>query len=1054
MSNAQNFSVDIQHLSIDDGLSNRFVRSCLKDSRGFMWFGTDYGLNRYDGHSFKNYTNYSHKINRSSIWGIFEDNNGYLWLVFYQNTRDYLIQLFDPIMEQPIEIDSIYPELSSSYFDENPLIAFDQTDQEMFFLTQKGTVYRISKGEIDKFNLGDFNYNEIIGLPSGGFVLKRWKNIEVFDSNGIHQSYYKRDFKTCKCLLLEKNFGVCDVAVNYSHGLDHFSTRRTLDSIFVKLNIETPTFKHLPEYIFKWDRSQIKSFEIRPNEDSTKWFIVNKRLAFLISSDGKNLLDSYLALNSLKQIPASNFAYLPHPGLLWRLTDNGLHKITLKPNLFKTYLSVDLDVGNNTFSTRGILPLEKGKILVNTYKGSYLVTEDSILHTSQSISKIIRLGLHKTPYGIFSGIHGTGIYKISNDLKKVKLYRKSSGAIKHKFGTFPLMQVDSTIWMGTINQGLFKFSLRDTCIRKYHVPPPYSELEKAQIHHFWRSTPFSDSVWIFSSQGLFIMDIPKDRVVDHFSEKNGKLPFNNIYHAAKAKQGQFWLATRGEGLLLWDPVKYTHKQYTTENGLSNNVIYAVYKDSFDNLWLPSNFGLMQFHIPTNKIRVFTTRDGLPHNEFNYISHFRDSSGNFYFGGLNGFISFNPKDIMAQKTVRSKEPLFQLTSIRVFNPTAGNFDEYIKAFWKKNALILQASNPKAINIKFALLDYLDSGYSVSYRLDNTAWIPCQENQIQLNSLPYGKSSLYIKVQKVPPALFEKIIHIPIKVRPPFYLRLPFLFVCLSFFTLGVIGAVKYRTLRLKKAKLDLEKKIYERTQTIQTQKQELEALNQTKDQLLAIIAHDTKGPALAFTQLSDKIRYLLNRKEYNRIDQLGIYLSESAHSLQNVLDNLLYWALHQRKKLPYHPRNINLKKIIDEALSLYSPTIHQKQLKVKTSVPEDIFLTVDFNAIQIIIRNIISNAIKFSPHNEVISIDVTNSAEQTILAVKDNGIGIPLQKQKEVFDQTHLNPQRGTYGEKGTGIGLAVCKALADKNRIQLDLKSELGQGTTFFLIFKFETIQN
>jgi ligand-binding sensor domain-containing protein len=133
-------------------------------------------------------------------------------------------------------------------------------------------------------------------------------------------------------------------------------------------------------------------------------------------------------------------------------------------------------------------------------------------------------------------------------------------------------------------------------------------------------------------------------VLEHIDEQSAHLPNNNILFLHKDADNIYWLASRGGGLIRWDRAANTFRSYTVKEGLSHNIIYAIYEDDYGFLWMPSDFGLMHFEKATGFCRTFLPSDGIPHEEFNRASYFKDREGNFYFGGLNGFIRFNPKEL--------------------------------------------------------------------------------------------------------------------------------------------------------------------------------------------------------------------------------------------------------------------------------------------------------------------------------------------------------------------------------------------------------------------------
>lgn len=239
----------------------------------------------------------------------------------------------------------------------------------------------------------------------------------------------------------------------------------------------------------------------------------------------------------------------------------------------------------------------------------------------------------------------------------------------------------------------------------------------------------------------------------------------------------------------------------------------------------------------------------------------------------------------------------------------------------------------------------------------------------------------------------------------------------------------------------------KNQQISQQKSQLEELNTTKDQLFAIISHDLRKPALAFRGISQKVRFLLQQKEFDTLDKYGSSLEKAANSLNGLLDNLLKWALQQRDMLPYQPISINVAEVTEEIMELFEQMAAEKSIVLKAEIPEMTTLYVDQNAYATIMRNLIDNAIKFTPEGGTIELNVSEQASKVLLRIKDSGVGIAKEKLAKIFDLQKQKSTQGTAGEQGTGLGLSVVKDLVALNKGSINVQSQWQEGTTFELIF-------
>ena len=225
--------------------------------------------------------------------------------------------------------------------------------------------------------------------------------------------------------------------------------------------------------------------------------------------------------------------------------------------------------------------------------------------------------------------------------------------------------------------------------------------------------------------------------------------------------------------------------------------------------------------------------------------------------------------------------------------------------------------------------------------------------------------------------------------------------------------------------------------------QLEEANATKDRLFAIISHDLRKPALAFRGIAKKVKFLVNQNRLDSLDKYGVALEKAAFSLNNLLDNLLNWALQQRSVLPYNPKPIDVAQATEEIYDFFKVLSEEKGIDLKLDIPESTIIFADVNAYATIMRNLLDNAIKYTSVGGSIDLTAEKMAEKVVIKVKDTGIGIESDKIDELFDLKANKSERGTKGEKGTGLGLTLIKDLVKLNKGNIKVKSKWNQGTTF-----------
>lgn len=235
--------------------------------------------------------------------------------------------------------------------------------------------------------------------------------------------------------------------------------------------------------------------------------------------------------------------------------------------------------------------------------------------------------------------------------------------------------------------------------------------------------------------------------------------------------------------------------------------------------------------------------------------------------------------------------------------------------------------------------------------------------------------------------------------------------------------------------------------ISVKNEQLQQLNATKDRIFAIIGHDMRKPALAFRGMTQKINYLLQKQDYPRLTALGNQLEETAYSLNTVTDNLLNWALLQKDIAGYQPQPVVLHQVAEELRAIFAAAARNKNitLSILSDTPAQQQVFADPLALRTILRNLIDNAIKYTPEGGTVSVTATAEGEWINIGVQDSGIGIPEAEQKDLFVIRNDKSRPGTAGEKGTGLGLHLAHELAKINKGMLALNTQVATGTRFDL---------
>ena len=454
------------------------------------------------------------------------------------------------------------------------------------------------------------------------------------------------------------------------------------------------------------------------------------------------------------------------------------------------------------------------------------------------------LGASKDRYGnLWYSEYASLIEKYDPIRKQSQYYSKTDNL---PWSQWAIMR-DSTgrVWTGA-HRGLYFLEPKTGIYKKFKQHNAWPMFEESTVYHMFEG---EGGIWLTTSSGLYFLELGKGLTTRYAVEENHPfhIPYNDLLHSHRDKAGVFWLATKGGGLVRFDPNTGQYQQFTVEDGLSSDIIYAVYEDDYGKLWLPGNYGLIQFDKENHRAKTYLVDDGIAHNEFNTISHYRASDGRFYFGGLAGVTVFDPKDFRSEDSLST--PL-RMTSFKVLNGKTGELMDKTIEISTLGQVKLSPSN-KSFTVEFALLNYKGSQENrYAYKIEglDKEWTTLRENSFRINALPYGSYVMRIKGQGTKGQWSGHELAIPIHVSKPFYLKIGFILGCIFMLVLLVYGVFRWRLYRLEQAKIRLQEKVNQRTREISWQKSKIEQqaeklreLDKVKTRFFANISHELRTP---------------------------------------------------------------------------------------------------------------------------------------------------------------------------------------------------------------------
>lgn len=662
------------------------------------------------------------------------------------------------------------------------------------------------------------------------------------------------------------------------------------------------------------------------------------------------------------------------------------------------------------------------------------------------------------------------------------------------------------IWVATILGTLNIFNRQTNQFYHYFKdtskPDSYIEYYPTQMYLDSRNY-----IWISTANGLQMCDLnkidlsvpsPKLKFTHFFRDTaNDGINSNSVYSMCEDFEGNMWFGTDEGWINKLDTKTMKFCAYTDNNGLRNTGIRATIFDNDSNLWIGTVNGLWHYNPKTNKFRSFNMNDGLQNMNFaRGRTKLRD--GTVILCGSNGMNVFNPVEL----PFNNHKPPIVITELKVFNEPV-KINEKIEGSVILNKPISEVSElviPHNINLfslEFSALDFtLPEKNKYAYRLvgfdKNWHFTDAKNRTVTYTNLDPGKYIFMVKGSNNDNIWNEQGRSLVIRVLPPWWSTWWFRILLALFFISSIFLYFRLRTQLYRKRqeqltelvekrtaellqsnqellenKLKLEEQSHElksqrenlldtnnlliekqelfleQSKKLENTNEQLSLLNATKDKLFSIIAHDLRNPFNVLMGLSEIMFKNYNKLSVDKIQKYSEIIFLSAKSGYNLLDNLLQWSRSQTGTLAFDPTKLQLQVLAEETLALFEGSAERKNITINQQIGPDIIAFADESMVMTILRNLISNAIKFCNENGSIIISASYIKGMVEISISDNGVGIPKNVIDRLFKVDSTISTKGTSNEPGTGLGLLLCKEFIDKHKCKIWVESEVGKGSVF-----------
>lgn len=1038
---------NIHFQTISNGLSNPHVKCVLKDSKGFIWFGTSEGLNKFDG---SNFTVYENSVNDSCslinnvVNTILEDHHNNLWI----GTG-------------------------------NGLCVYNREKNNFKVFKEFGRKIPISVATLFE----DANHNIWIGSSGIG----------LFIYNPQNDSLYSYVPKAGDATAITSNFVGSIVAdrnqriwIGTRNGLDYYDDK---NGSFVHFNGNTPLLNDLKTGYVK---------DLVFDEENNLWIgTYGKGLYKLTEKDNDWQIEHYQASNKPGSLSTNDILSLAidQKGNLWIGTENGgLNVLPHNSGEFIVYKNED---GNQqSISSNSIWSIYQDNtsiIWIGTYNHGVSYIDDRIekfnmyqknpFHTKTLTNNNVMSFSEDKNGNIWIATDGGGVSsfnpktrsftnKIDNEQVSSKavmavlcdskqrvwigtwaggidLFETSGKRIKNfeletynRPGNIFSFYEDKSgqIWAGSAGKGLLKYNAEtgsfDQVIDesgKTHLSGNafVNKILEDSEHNFWIGIPYSL---------IRIRNINGERSFTEFrhSTTPGTISGSGVTYVFEDSRNNLWVGT-DDGLNLFNKADETFTTFRKEDGLANNTIYGILEDNNRCLWISTSGGLSKFDPQLKTFKNYYKEDGLLSNSFNQRSCMKTESGEFYFGNNNGFVSFFPDSIKMNTYI----PPVYFTDFKIFNNSVaiGAEGSPLSKHIAETQQITLNYKQTSFTIEFVALNYTRAAKNqYAYMLEgfDKDWVYSgTQRYASYTNIDAGKYTFKVKGSNNEGIWNTTPVQLEIKVLPPYWKTnwaYLFYFVVVVLILWGFLNLLIIKSNQA--ARLKLEKIHHEKS----------EELNKMKIQFFANISHEFRTPlSLILAPLKQIIdTEPLKGDVKSRMDMIF----RNANRLFGLVNELMDFTKSEEGRLKMMVHQADIVSFASDIHSLFLEEARQRNIRYSFDTEfESQELWFDKRKMEKIISNLLSNAFKFTPDSGEIALKITKEtiADQqfAVLSVHDNGIGISQEHIGKVFDRFFQSPDEDAKHIAGTGIGLALVKSLVELHHGTINVTSTKGESTCF-----------
>lgn len=1026
------YAIDLnfKNYKAEDGLSSNTIYAVLQDSRGFMWFGTEDGLNRFDGYEFISYRNTprnSNSLINNYVYCLAEDNHQNIWIGTERGvcTLNYITNSFSEVTQTTSDGVAITERIQNLIFD-NDKIWIASSRQGVFVVDD------------DKMILHSFN---------------------EFRENIRETIWVSTIYK-------DKENTIWALVSNTKHEIYRYDTNS---------NSFIPAFIQMrPE-----ERRSLGGYTMLQDSYGTLWFGTWSNGLIAVDKSSSKIIGRYL--NNAGKDKISHIHQLTeyNPGTILIGSNYGLTSFKSSPS---GKGRCDQQLVEPDISNRFVYPIYKdreGGLWVGTFYGginyaspnrNYLTGYSHVKYENSITGNVVSTFCEDKAGNIWIGTEDGGLNKFEPKTGKFTAFNNLGKNSSGSFDNIHALLIDNNnLWIGTYSDGLYIMHLDNNSIKHYlSYENDTTTIDTDNIYSLTHDK--NNNIWIGTTKGISRYD----RSTDSFTRV---LELNEIVMDIKNIDNTLWFATINKGLYRYDTQanKWINYQFDKNNSnsiISNDIItlcvdqnqqlwvgtnnglcrYYAKNDIFideevpfpsnyickifaddDNLWITTLKGLICYTPSTKHYRQFNKSDGLLSDLFTPNSGFRASSGRIYIGTPNGFNTFIPQQLVEN----SITPSIEVTNFQLFNKKA-DINKFASSSSENINSITLAHNQNSFSFEFTALSFFapeKNRYKFMLEGFDKDWLnPGIERKATYTNIPAGQYLFRIMASNNDGVWNEDGYTLEINVKPPFW----WTWWSISLYIIAVVSGIGYLFYYYRQRD---NKRNEERINKLKSD-QEREA-NESKIEFFTNVAHEIRTPLSLIIAPLGKVMGASQVLPTDIKENLNI-MKNNSNRLLTLVNQLLDFSKIERRGIQVSLSQINIHELLNNTYNRFKPTIEQNHIQFVFNADDSNFEAVtDPENITKLISNLLSNASKYTKNHIKLRLNTNYSDENYEISVTDNGPGLPLEEEERIFKPFY---QVAGQHKSGTGIGLYLVRSIVDALNGKLKVVNQPGSSFSISVV--------